>query len=644
LVEKEQFVARDTVARAFFDQYRTQHQEFPPECRDADYEQRLKAAYPIHPEIFDRLYTDWSTLVKFQRTRGVLRLMAVVIHSLWEKGDKNPLIMPGNVSIDDPNVQAELSRYLSDNWVPVIEKDVDGPSALPLRLDGEVPNLGKYSACRRVARTIYLGSAPIATAAHRGIEDRRIRLGCAVPGEPLAVFGDALRRLTAAATYLYQDGPRFWYSTQPTVTKLAEDRAEQLKRNTDAVAMEIGKRVRADLHKTGDFCRVHALPQSGQDVPDDMDARLVVLGVDHPYSKEPGSPAEVAAKAIFELRGNSPRLYRNTLVFLAVDQTRLQDLDEAVRRYLAWDSIVAEETTLNLDPHQKKQAEGQKHSADTTVTARLPEAYQWLLVPTQKDPKATLEWQAVRLSGQDPLAVRASKKLRGDESLLTGLAPSLLRMELDRVPLWRGDHVPIKVLVEDFARYLYLPRLRNPDVLLTSVMDGLGLTTWRQDSFASADSYDEGAKRFRGLLCGRTRRLADADAPGVIVKSEAALRQVEAEKTPPPVTVDGKEPTATDTTGFPTTDGEPPLPPPPPARKPKRFHGSVALDPARMTSAAGVIAESVIAHLSALVGSNVKVTLEIEAEVPSGVPDNVVRIVTENGRTLKFTTHGFEEE
>jgi predicted AAA+ superfamily ATPase len=644
LVEKEQFVARDTVARAFFDQYRTQHQEFPPECRDADYEQRLKAAYPIHPEIFDRLYTDWSTLVKFQRTRGVLRLMAVVIHSLWEKGDKNPLIMPGNVSIDDPNVQAELSRYLSDNWVPVIEKDVDGPSALPLRLDGEVPNLGKYSACRRVARTIYLGSAPIATAAHRGIEDRRIRLGCAVPGEPLAVFGDALRRLTAAATYLYQDGPRFWYSTQPTVTKLAEDRAEQMKRNTDAVAMEIGKRVRADLHKTGDFCRVHALPQSGQDVPDDMDARLVVLGVDHPYSKEPGSPAEVAAKAIFELRGNSPRLYRNTLVFLAVDQTRLQDLDEAVRRYLAWDSIVAEETTLNLDPHQKKQAEGQKHSADTTVTSRLPEAYQWLLVPTQKDPKAALEWQAIRLSGQDPLAVRASKKLRGDESLLTGLAPSLLRMELDRVPLWRGDHVPIKVLVEDFARYLYLPRLRNPDVLLTSVMDGLGLTTWRQDSFASADSYDEGAKRFRGLLCGRTRRLADADAPGVVVKSEAALRQIEAEKTPPPVAVDGKEPTGTDTTGFPATDGEPPLPPPPPARKPKRFHGSVALDPARMTSAAGVIAESVIAHLSALVGSNVKVTLEIEAEVPSGVPDNVVRIVTENGRTLKFTTHGFEEE
>ena len=91
-----------------------------------------------------------------------------------------------------------------------------------------------------------------------------------------------------AATYLYQDGPRYWYSTQPTVTKLAEDRAEQLKRDPDKVVKELDDRLRADLRKTGDFSRVHPLPQSGQDVPDDMDARLVVLGIDHPYSKEPG--------------------------------------------------------------------------------------------------------------------------------------------------------------------------------------------------------------------------------------------------------------------------------------------------------------------------------------------------------------------
>ena len=243
--DPERYKDRDVVARAFADFYRSQHQEFPPECRNADYEQRITAAYPIHPEIFDRLYSDWSTLVTFQRTRGVLRLMAAVIHSLWEKGDRNPLILPANLSIDDPRVQFELTRYLPENWVPVIEKDVDGQQALPLRIDGEVANLGKSSACRRVARAVYLGSAPAAGSAQRGIEDRRIKLGCVLPGESPAVFGDALRRLAARATYLYQDGPRYWYDTRPTVTKLAEDRAEQLRPTLTHAAIRIAWRRRS---------------------------------------------------------------------------------------------------------------------------------------------------------------------------------------------------------------------------------------------------------------------------------------------------------------------------------------------------------------------------------------------------------------
>src|SRR6185436_8996177 len=112
-------------------------------------------------------------LVKFQRTRGVLRLMASVIHCLWEKGDRNPLILPSTLPIDDRRVQFELTRYLSDVWPPIIEKDIDGPSSLPHKLDAEFPALGRLSASRRVARTIYLGSAPTAGVAHRGLEDRQ---------------------------------------------------------------------------------------------------------------------------------------------------------------------------------------------------------------------------------------------------------------------------------------------------------------------------------------------------------------------------------------------------------------------------------------------------------------------------------------
>jgi hypothetical protein len=93
-----QFKDRDVVARAFADFYRTQQAEFPPSAATANTRSASRRRTRSTRKIFDRLYTDWSTLVKFQRTRGVLRLMAAVIHSLWEKGDRNPLILPGNVA------------------------------------------------------------------------------------------------------------------------------------------------------------------------------------------------------------------------------------------------------------------------------------------------------------------------------------------------------------------------------------------------------------------------------------------------------------------------------------------------------------------------------------------------------------------
>jgi predicted AAA+ superfamily ATPase len=637
LAGPDAFKQRDVTARAFADLYHAQSAEFPPECRGGDYEKRIQAAYPIHPEIFDRLYTDWSTLVKFQRTRGVLRLMAAVIHSLWEKGDRNPLILPSTVPIDDARVQSELTRYLSDNWAPIIERDVDGPNSLPLKIDAEQPNLGKLHATRRVARTIYLGSAPTTAAAHRGLEDRRVKLGCVMPGESPAVFGDALRRLAAAATYLYQDGSRFWYATQPTVTKLAEDRAEQLNRDPipDKVAQELDERLRADLRKTGDFARIHPLPRSGADVPDDLDTRLIVLSPDHSYGREPGNAAETAARAILESRGNTPRLYRNTLVFLAADRARLQDLYGALRKFIAWESILTEKETLNLDPHQVRQAETQRQAADSAVTALLPESYQWLLVPEQVNPQAPITWSAIRLSSGDALAVRASKRLRSDELLLISLGSTILRKHLDDVPLWRGDHVAVRQVVEDFARYLYLPRIAGPDVLVQAIRDGVAMLTWQTDTFAYAESNDEGAGRYRGLRGGQVVT-ASAESAALLVNPAVARRQMDAETPAPP-------PGPSSGPGAGPRPGPTP-PPPTPERRLRRFHGTVSLDPARVGRDASRIAEEVIAHLAGQVGAEVTVTLEIEARLPDGATDQIVRTVTENSRTLKFTSQGFEAE
>jgi hypothetical protein len=428
------------------------------------------------------------------------------------------------------------------------------------------------------------------------------------------------------------------------VTKLAEDRAEQLKRDPDEVLRELEQRLRADLRKMGDFNRVHPLPGSGADVPDDLDARLVVLGIDHVYSKDAHNAAEREAKAILESRGSAPRLYRNALVFLAADKTRLQDLEDVVRKYLAWESILNEKDTLDLSPHQMRQAETQKAAADSAVTARFPEAYQWLLVPIQQNLHTAMEWQAIRLSGQEALAVRASKKLRNEELLVTSLGATILCKYLDDVPLWRGEHVAIKQLVDDFGRYLYLPRLKDSSVLLGAIRDGFGLLTWAQDAFAYAESYDEAARRYRGLRGRQNVSISESDA-GLLVRPEVARRQLDAETAPlphPPGATAGPEPRPGPEPKPPVFPGPAPSLAPPP--KPRRYYGTVTLTSERAGRDASRVADEVIAHLVGLVGASVRITLEIEAEFPDGAPEAVVRTVTENCRTLKFTSYGFERE
>lgn len=515
------FAARDAVARAYVSMYGAQHNEFPSECREADYERRISQAYPIHPEFFDRLYNDWSTLDKFQRTRGVLRLMAAVIHCLWERNDGNLLIMPATVPIDDPTVQFELTRYLDDQWTPVIAKDVDGENSLPLKLERDAPNLARYSACRRVARTIYIGSAPTQRAANRGIDERQIKLGCVQPGETVATFGDALRRLTDRATYLYVDGSRYWFSTQPTVARLAEDRANQLQAHV--IQDEIARRLREEARTRGDFSRVHACLGSS-DISDEHDARLVIIGPEHPHSKgQEESAARKEAQAILDNRGNSPRAYKNSLVFLAADAARLAELKNAVRQYLAWKSVWEESEQLNLDPFQKRQADTKCKNADKTVQARIPESWQWLLVPEQPDTKGAVEWQEIRLQGSEALSVRACKKLKTEELLLTQMGGVRLRMELDRVPLWRGDDVPVKQLMEDFATYLYLPRLRDSNVLLGAIRDGVLQPDWQKATFAYAQAKNE-IGRYQGLVDGLNTSV-QAEGGALVVKPEVAAEQ-----------------------------------------------------------------------------------------------------------------------
>lgn len=658
-IEPENHAWRDAVVNAFVKMYRDNPKDFPSDVTDGSYRDDMLACYPVHPELFRRLYDDWSTLDKFQRTRGVLRLLAKVIHRLWEAGDSSLLILPSSIPMDDGAVKDELTRYLPDVWEPIISQDVDGPNSNPMKLDNDHRHLGRYSACRRVARALYVGTAPGAEGATPGVGSERIRLACAQPGETPATFGDALRRVSDTGRYVYQDGNRYWLSTRPNLNRTADDLAAALLREPEELYGEIVRRLEADRNARGDFAGIHVAPKSPSDVPDEPDARLVILGPWEPHKRNrTDSKAHEAAEQILQLRGSQPRINRNALVFLTPDHRELDKLLEATASYLAWTSILKDRERLDLSHSLERQANTRKDDANKAVDVRINSTWIWALVPHQDDPAGAVELDQIKVTGSDALGRRTAAKLVLDELLLPRLGGIRLRMVLDK-HLWSGrDHVTVGELSEWFPRYVYLPRIRQRKTLTDAIADGASTTT-PSDTFATAEQYDEDSGRYLGLRVGQAPSSLVNSV--LVVKTEVARAQqakdAEEERrrsssgsttvTTPPVDGGGNKPGGGGTTPGGTGTGTPPgggTPQPPESQDPKRFIASVQLDGLRMGRDAGKIAEEVLAHLVGLDGASASIALEINVRVPGGISEDVVRTVSENAAVLGFSHASFEKE
>jgi predicted AAA+ superfamily ATPase len=627
---------REEACKAFSRMYSKESETFPTECKDASYLDRLRESYPIHPEVFDRLYNDWSTLDKFQRTRGVLRLMAATIHELWISGDHSFMIMPGSIPLDSQRVKNELTGYLSDEWNGIVDSDIDGDRSEPKKVDESNSRFGKYSAARKVSRTIFLGSAPSSKEQkNRGLEDLRIILGAVQPEENISTFRDALSTLSQKSTYLYYQGNRYWYDSHPNLRKTVDDRASRL--DKEEVYAEIVNRLQTTREK-GDFAGIHICAES-EDISDEDEARLVVLSPKYPYKKDNQlADALIEARQILDNRGNIPRQYKNMLVFLAPDVETITALNGEVRRYLAWQSVVDDKEPLNLDAHQSRQANENLNQSDKMVNVRLNDAYSWLLVPTQEGTKQIV-LEAKRVTkGEGSFVSRASKQAKNEEILIPKWSPALLKNELDKWLWTEKSNIVVKQLWDYFASYPYLPRLRDSDVLVDCIEEGLR----SRDFFGYASNVDSNGK-YLGLEFGNPGAKVILDNFSVLIKVDLALKQVLEEENKQKVVLVKETETSLGQVKKATIDTISGVQKEVESKQLKRFYGRVGLDPMRVSRDAGQIAEEVIQHLAALPSSEIKVSLEITANTPDGIPENIVRIILENCKTLKFETNAFEE-
>jgi predicted AAA+ superfamily ATPase len=336
-----------------------------------------------------------------------------------------------------------------------------------------------------------------------------------------------------------QETTRFWFDTRANLRREMEDRKRRFDDKTevrDKIA-EILKRV---VGNAGIFDGVHVFTPNG-DVPDDSGLRIVVLLPETWYSRQETQIAIDAVLDCIRNHGNKPRHRSNRLIFLAADQGTLPRLRDAARVVLAWTSIVddVEEGRLNVDLLQKKQAESELKIAEDVLPRVARECYRWLLCPVQEtptEPRPSIEAFSLNTTGGS-VAGEIERACGDNELVITTWSPIHLRTKLKEL-YWKEGQPSAKAMAfwEDTLRYLYLPRLKNRDVLARAIHNGAGSC----DFFGIA--YGQRGDTFEGFQFGDAR--VQFDDTLLLIEPEAAKAYQESQSKP-------VEPTAKPRGGFP---------------------------------------------------------------------------------------------
>lgn len=640
-MECQDAAARDAVCEAFFKMYQENAQQFPIDCRQPEYLERMKQCYPIHPEVFDRLYGDWATLEKFQRTRGVLRLMAAVIKNLWESTSADLLILPSSIPIQAPFVKEELLRYLGDPWSAIIDGEVDGKKSEPFKIDAREPRFGSTHACVSVARTVFFGSAPSVRTNNRGITLNQINLGCSEPADKIHIYTDALNTLCATLSYLYSGYGNYWFYIRPTIRKMMEEKAALI--GDDEANELIRERIRA-LPKGRVLKRVHFCVQHSSDVADEQEVRLVVIDHTCSYSEHDSAARDKIAD-ILDHVGDNPRMHKNMLLFCVADRRRVSPVTDDAKKLIAWKQIDRDKDDLELSNADKRTIKESIDQLNEAIETKINVSYSWICKPmlSPENPK-DYAIDLVMIQSKDAVMKVCEDKFLSEEAVITKFSAKRLMFELDS-HIWKNiedDYIEIKTLWKDFTSYLYFARLQNYSVLEGAILDGLRSRAY----FAIADDFTQDG--YVNLRWGDDESSLNVES--LLVKKQAAeaiLGKQAAEEEPQGGGAQPPEPQAGEgTTRLPSpfriSSGSS-SPPPAGVTEYTSFFLAAQIELRRYTKDAFAIYDKIIDILQNVPQSNVRVSIEVHADFAKNTLDAATKDSVQKAcDELNFNNYGFE--
>lgn len=399
-----------------------------------DYMSRFIESYPFLPEVIDVLYHRWGSIPTFQRTRGVLRILSLVIHSL--KGSSNPYITLSDFDLANQEIRWELIKHIGSELDSIIAADITGPDSGSKKVDSSIGSV--FQGLRigtRTATCIFLYS--FSGAEEKGATINEIKRSATVVDNPSSIVVEAIDHLKNKLFYLHHQNGKYYFTKQPNLVKILLSRMENIK--DDEVRETEREMLKAEL--SGKKFKVFIWPDKTKDIPDTPDLKLIVI---------PQNDVEFM-KDMLESKGDSPRVYRNTILFLCPSDIEKNSLLNSIKRKIAYEWIKTDKT-LKLTEEQNKDVDKYLDDEKKKLKDIVKSCYRLVYLP-KKDEKGGLDLEVIDLGiptfgVEEKLDEWVYSRLRDEEKIFEKISPLVIR---DRY-LREKDFVGVKLIYESMLR------------------------------------------------------------------------------------------------------------------------------------------------------------------------------------------------
>jgi hypothetical protein len=436
--------------------------------------QRFVAAYPFHPSVLSVFERKWQSLPHFQRTRGILRLLALwVAHNHQEehrKASREPLITLGLAPLDNPTFRAALFEQLGSDKleIPVTTDIVGKGDAHGARLDKEAADaIKKAQLHRKVATTIFFESNGGMTQARADATVPEIKTGVFGPDANTADLDHVLEGLASTCYYLNWERNRYRFGLSPNLNQILVSRRGAVQAKT------IDDRIRQQTQKLFDKHTVEAsrhvdrkcFPTRSNDVPNRPALTLVVFGLDAPAQEK--KTAELMESIVRDC-GASGRTFKSALIFAAPDAG--ETVRDAARNLLAWEDIDDDEDTKKrVDEAQLKLLQRNLANARRDLDEAIFRSYRHVHLLGKDNKLRPIDLGQITSSAAASIVELILRELERGDEITSGVSPSkLIKNWPPALTEWST-----KAARDAFYSSPQLPRLLNPDSIKRTICDGV---------------------------------------------------------------------------------------------------------------------------------------------------------------------------